>query len=258
VLLGDEDALPPPRAAPDLLRQLRLAQLRPRLVDAADAAAAVPGQCRSAAIAELADSSFTPEKVAGRARLSRPPLEPRVRAALWLGVAALSAPRSFAASERWAAELEPLARAFAERLRAYLPILTYPIRVGTHFNTAFALILSLEWAERSIPLADAIRDRARTGSAPTAIARRGSRAATTADLVELDALEQRLEIALAEALVALALDDLEEDRADHVLGEDLQQQALALGRRAVDQDAALLELGGGLAMALDALGSSSS
>ncbi len=64
-----------------------------------------------------------------------------------------------------------------------------------------------------------------------------------AHLVELDAFEQRLEIALAEAFVALALDDLEEDRADHILGEDLQQQALPLGRRAVDQDAALLELG---------------
>src|SRR5512146_1304340 len=57
-----------------------------------------------------------------------------------------------------------------------------------------------------------------------------------ADLVELDRLEQGLEVALAEAFVALALDQLEEDRADHVLGEDLQQQALPLGRRAVDQN----------------------
>jgi len=40
-----------------------------------------------------------------------------------------------------------LARAFAERLKAHLAKLTYPIRVGTHFNTAFALILSSEWAE---------------------------------------------------------------------------------------------------------------
>ena len=38
-------------------------------------------------------------------------------------------------------------RAFAERFKAYLPKLTYPIRVGTHFNTAFALILALDWAE---------------------------------------------------------------------------------------------------------------
>src|SRR5439155_16562382 len=64
-----------------------------------------------------------------------------------------------------------------------------------------------------------------------------------AHLIELNALEQRLEIAFAEALVALALDDLEKDRADHVLRENLQQQPLALGRGAVHQYAALLELG---------------
>src|ERR1044071_6340439 len=61
------------------------------------------------------------------------------------------------------------------------------------------------------------------------------------DLVELDRLEQGLEVALAEALVALALDQLEEDRADHVLGEDLQEQPLPLGRRAVHQDAVGLQ-----------------
>ena len=49
-----------------------------------------------------------------------------------------------------------------------------------------------------------------------------------------------LEVALAEALVALALDDLEEDRADHVLGEDLQQQALPSVGVAIDQDAVAL------------------
>src|SRR6185436_14973472 len=32
-------------------------------------------------------------------------------------------------------------------LATYLLRLTYPIRVGTHFNTAFALILALDWAE---------------------------------------------------------------------------------------------------------------
>src|SRR5690606_26305630 len=55
-------------------------------------------------------------------------------------------------------------------------------------------------------------------------------------LVALDRFEQGLEVALAEALVALALDDLEEDRAERVLAEDLQQLA-ALGLRVgVDQD----------------------
>src|SRR5262245_23370596 len=73
------------------------------------------------------------------------------------------------------------------------------------------------------------------------------------DLVEFDALKQGFEIALAEALVALALDDLEEDRPDHILGEDLKQQALAFGRCAIDQDAALFEFGGRLAMILHPL-----
>src|SRR5690606_14955938 len=74
-----------------------------------------------------------------------------------------------------------------------------------------------------------------------------------ADLVELDRFEQRLEIALAEALIALALDDLEEDRADHVLGEDLQQQPLAGLGRAVDQDAALAQRRDVVAVARNAL-----
>src|SRR5665213_239203 len=60
---------------------------------------------------------------------------------------------------------------------------------------------------------------------------------TATNLIELERFEQRLEITLAEALVTLALDDFEKARADHVLREDLQQQALALSRSAVDQDA---------------------
>ena len=47
-----------------------------------------------------------------------------------------------------------------------------------------------------------------------------------AHLVALDGLEQGLEVAFAETLVALALDDLEENRTDRVLGEDLQQLSL--------------------------------
>src|SRR2546427_13109181 len=57
-----------------------------------------------------------------------------------------------------------------------------------------------------------------------------------AHLVDLHRLEQRLEVALAEALVALPLDDLEEDRADGGLGEELQQQPAA--GAAVDEDLA--------------------
>ncbi|HWA04608.1 MAG TPA: DUF2891 domain-containing protein [Rhizomicrobium sp.] len=43
-------------------------------------------------------------------------------------------------------DLNPLGDAFAERFRKYLPKLTYPIRGGTHGNSAFALILAGEYA----------------------------------------------------------------------------------------------------------------
>src|SRR5690348_2743135 len=61
-------------------------------------------------------------------------------------------------------------------------------------------------------------------------------------LLALDRLEQRLEVAVAEAARAVALDDLEEHRgavADR-LREDLQQVALVV---AVDQDALLAQVG---------------
>src|SRR6185436_9187966 len=67
------------------------------------------------------------------------------------------------------------------------------------------------------------------------------RQSAAADLVLLDRFEQRAEIALPEPLVALALDDLEEDRPDHRLGEYLEQQALPLAGSAVDQNLVALE-----------------
>jgi hypothetical protein len=55
----------------------------------------------------------------------------------------------------WGRQLEPLARAFAQRLTRYLALLTYPIRTGTHFNTAFAMVLASEWAEQFDPVLQA-------------------------------------------------------------------------------------------------------
>jgi hypothetical protein len=43
--------------------------------------------------------------------------------------------------------LQPLAAAFTDRFLAFLPKATYPTRVGTHFNSAFAVALALEYAE---------------------------------------------------------------------------------------------------------------
>lgn len=162
VLLRDEDALTPRALHPIFYGSfdwhscvhgwwtlLTLRRLFPEVPEAS-------------AITELAADSFTREKVGGEiAYLGRPLSRgfERPYGWGWLLYLQLEAMRH---NEQWGAELEPLARAFAQRFRDYLPILTYPIRVGTHFNTAFALILSLEWAEEfDSGLAELIRDRSR-------------------------------------------------------------------------------------------------
>ena len=100
------------------------------------------------AIAGLAAASFTSENIAAELAYLGRPLSAGFERPYgwgWLLYLHLEADRH---PERWGADLEPLARAFADRFKAFLPKLTYPIRAGTHFNTAFALVLALEWAER--------------------------------------------------------------------------------------------------------------
>ncbi|HEU4621819.1 MAG TPA: DUF2891 domain-containing protein [Burkholderiaceae bacterium] len=62
----------------------------------------------------------------------------------------------------WKAALAPLARELALRLNAYLSAQTYPTRSGTHGNTAFAMLLALDWcnAAGDTVLATTIRERA--------------------------------------------------------------------------------------------------
>jgi hypothetical protein len=125
---------------------LRLARLRPNLPE-------------SAAIRERADAVLTPEKIAGElAYLARPASAGFERPYGWAWAMAL---HQEAAGTRWGAPLAPLAQAFAERWKSYLPKLTYPIRGGAHSNTAFALTLTLDWARVSDPaLAGLICERA--------------------------------------------------------------------------------------------------
>jgi hypothetical protein len=112
-------------------------------------------------IAELADDSFTSEKVARElAYLGRPYSRGFERPYGWAWLLYLHLEATRHEDRSWAAELEPLAHAFADRFRDYLRILTYPIRVGTHFNTSFAIVLALEWADTFDPeLAQLLRDR---------------------------------------------------------------------------------------------------
>ena len=49
-------------------------------------------------------------------------------------------------ASQWRDALRPLASALVQRLVDWLPNLTYPVRSGTHSQTAFALGLALDWA----------------------------------------------------------------------------------------------------------------
>ena len=114
---------------------LRLARYFPTLPEAADVRA-------------RADSMLVPDKVAGeRAFLDRPGSAGFERPYGWAWLLALH-DEALHHDAPWGDALAPLAQAFAARFHAFLPKLTYPIRVGTHGNTAFALTLALDWARR--------------------------------------------------------------------------------------------------------------
>ncbi len=49
-------------------------------------------------------------------------------------------------AERWLETLRPLEAAAVDQYLAWLPKLVYPIRIGTHNQTAFAFALALDWA----------------------------------------------------------------------------------------------------------------
>ena len=149
VLLGDDDAVPPRMLHPVFFGSFdwhscvhgwwTLLTLRRLFPDSEEATA----------VGHRADATFVADKVAGElAYLDRPLSAGFERPYGWAWLLYLHLEASRHPDRTWARELEPLARAFAVRLNAYLAKLTYPIRVGTHFNSAFALILSLEWADR--------------------------------------------------------------------------------------------------------------
>lgn len=46
----------------------------------------------------------------------------------------------------WARRGDAFAAAFARRFHDFLPVQTYPIRVGTHYSSAFAMVLARDWA----------------------------------------------------------------------------------------------------------------
>jgi hypothetical protein len=147
VMLGDEDASTPRALHPAFFGSFdwhscvhgwwTLLTLR-RLYPAMSAARTID---------DLADATFTEEKLAIEAAyLDRPSSAGFERPYGWAWLLSLHREAQRHSERPWGARLEPLANAFARRFPAYLAKLTYPITVGTHFNTAFALTLAREWA----------------------------------------------------------------------------------------------------------------
>jgi hypothetical protein len=110
-----------------------------------------PNMREAAQIEELFDRQLTPAKIRAEVRYLGQPLRTtfeRPYGWAWLLMlwAELSRHSSSKAEGRSDA-LAPLASAFSQRFLDFLPKATYPIRVGTHFNSAFAVALALEYAE---------------------------------------------------------------------------------------------------------------
>jgi hypothetical protein len=118
---------------------VRVLRLHPGVDAATSAGAVLDRQLESAALArELAyfqgPSGKTFERPYGWAWLLMLRAE--------LGRLRADDPRAAA----WGGAVEPLARELAGRLAAFVRAATYPIRVGTHTNTAFACLLAAEFA----------------------------------------------------------------------------------------------------------------
>ena len=128
----------------------------------------VPEMPERAKIRTLLDMQLTPGNVAGEIRYLNQPGRggfERPYGWAWLLTLAAELERQEAVEgHRWADALRPLAHQFAEKFREFLPKAAYPIRVGTHFNTAFALTLALEYADvvKDASLAELLRAKARS------------------------------------------------------------------------------------------------
>ena len=122
--------------------------------------ALAPDLAAGPAIRERFDARFTPAHVAqelaylvtpGRGSFERPygwAWLLKLQAELDAQAAGAGVDRAEAAdAARWAEALRPLAREIACRLAAFLGASPYPVRAGTHANSAFAMLLGRDYAQ---------------------------------------------------------------------------------------------------------------
>ena len=106
-----------------------------------------PAMAPAAAIRRLFDAQLTPEAIAGECATLRHPMAAGFeRPYGWAWLLKLAEALALLPDQRWSEALAPLAALFVQRFAAFLPKAAYPVRVGTHFNTAFALALASDYA----------------------------------------------------------------------------------------------------------------
>jgi hypothetical protein len=98
-------------------------------------------------ITALFDRQFVAQKIAGEcAAVAAPTARGFERPYGWAWLLKLAEELTFQDDRRWSRQLAPLAGIFAQRFRDFLPLATYAVRSGAHFNTAFALRLAADYA----------------------------------------------------------------------------------------------------------------
>jgi hypothetical protein len=106
-----------------------------------------PDGAAAAEIRTLLDAQFVPDKVAAEcAYFERPTARGFKRPYGWAWLLKLAEELTLHDDDRWARNLAPLAGIMARRFRDFLPMAAYPVRVGTHFNTAFGLRMAADYA----------------------------------------------------------------------------------------------------------------
>jgi hypothetical protein len=106
-----------------------------------------PRHSRAADTRRAFDEQLVPNRIAGeRAYFAAPTARGFERPYGWAWLLELAAELASFDDGRWSVALAPLAELIAQRFRDFLPRATYPVRVGTHFNTAFALRMAADYA----------------------------------------------------------------------------------------------------------------
>ena len=106
-----------------------------------------PGGAVAGDIRALFDDQFTHGKVAGEcAYFDRATARAFKRPYGWAWLLKLAAELALSGEPRWSTALEPLAQRIVRRFVDFLPLAAYPVRVGTHFNTAFGLRMAADYA----------------------------------------------------------------------------------------------------------------